>query len=162
MVTMKRNILILCCGYPYATDSGFGYHVFKALEKTQLPGNVEVMEVGYSACMVPHVIEGMDKLIIVDTFYIQGDPGIILRQKPEEVALTTLSGKTDTAKLHLIDELNMLKLIGKCPETVFIGIIPKDTETEGERLTPEIERKIPEAIAIIFEEINKQSIYPQP
>jgi hydrogenase maturation protease len=151
---LKKNILILCCGYLYATDSGFGYHVFKALEKMQLPGNVDLMEVGYSACMVPHVIEGMDKLIIVDTFYIQGKPGTILRLKPEEVPLTTRSGKTDAAKLHLIDELNMIKLIGRYPDTIFIGIIPKDTETEGEQLTPEVEKKIPIVTEMLLNEIN--------
>jgi hydrogenase maturation protease len=151
---LKKNILILCCGYPYATDSGFGYHVFKALEKMQLPGNVDLMEVGYSACMVPHVIEGMDKLIIIDTFYIQGEPGTILRLKPEEVPLMTLAGKTDTSKLHLMDELNMLKLIGKCPATTFIGIIPQDSETESERLTPEVENKIPVVIEMLMNEIK--------
>jgi hydrogenase maturation protease len=151
---LKKNILILCCGYPYTTDSGFGYHVFKILEKMQLPGNVDLMEVGYSACMVPHVIEGMDKLMIIDTFYIQGEPGTILRLKPEEVPLKTLAGKTDTAKLHLMDELNMLKLIGKCPDTTFIGIIPKDSETEAERLTPEVEKKIPIVIEMLMTEIN--------
>jgi hydrogenase maturation protease len=151
---MRKNILILCCGYPYATDAGFGYHIFKALEKMQLPGNVEIMEVGYSACMVPHVIEGMDKLIIVDTFYIQGEPGTILRLKPEEVPLKTLAGKTDTAKLHLMDELNMLKLTGGCPETTFIGIIPKDSETESESLTPEVENKIPVVIEMLMNEVK--------
>jgi hydrogenase maturation protease len=154
MITMRKNILILCCGYPYATDAGFGYHVFKALEKMRLPGNVELMEVGYSACMVPHVIEGMDKLIIVDTFYILGEPGTILRLRPEEVPLKTLSGKTDTAKLHLIDELNMLKLIGRCPETTFIGVIPKDSETEDERLTSEVESKIPVVMEMLMNEVN--------
>ena len=151
---MRKNILILCCGYAYATDSGFGYHVFKVLEKMQLPDNVEIMEVGYSACMVPHVIEGMDKVIIVDTFYIQGEPGTILRLKPEEVPLKTLSGQTDTAKLHLMDELNMLKLTGKSPETIFIGVIPKDSETEGERLTPEVEKKVPVVIEMLMNEVK--------
>ena len=152
---MRKNILILCCGYPYATDSGFGYHIFKALEKIHLPGNVELMEVGYSACMVPHVIEGMDRLIIIDTFYIEGKPGTIFAMKPEEVPLTMLSGKTDPAKLHLMDELNMLKLTGGCPDTIFIGVVPKDSETEGECLTPEVENKIPVVIEMVMKEINK-------
>jgi hydrogenase maturation protease len=151
---LKKNILILCCGYPYATDAGFGYHIFKALEKMQLPGNVEIMEVGYSACMVPHVIEGMDRLIIVDAFYIEGEPGTILHLKPEEVPLKTLSGKTDTSKLHLMDELNMLKLSGGCPDTIFIGVIPKDSETESESLTPEVEEKIPVVIEMVLNEVN--------
>ena len=151
---MKKNILILCCGYLYATDAGFGYHVYKSLGKMQLPDNVDLMEVGYSACMIPHVVEGLDKLIVIDTFYVQGEPATILRLKPEEVSSITVSGKTDTAKLYLKEMLQQIQLIGKCPETIFIGIIPKDTETEGEQLSPEIEKKIPIVIEMLMNEIN--------
>ena len=28
-----KSILILCTGYPFACDRGFGYHVWKKLEK---------------------------------------------------------------------------------------------------------------------------------
>jgi hydrogenase maturation protease len=150
---MQKNILILCCGYLYASDAGFGYHVFKVLEKMKLPENVDFMEVGFSACMVPHVIEGKDKLIVVDIFHTNDKPGSIVRLRQEEVPLM-VRGKTDTAKLHLMDTLEQIKLTGKCPETVFIGVVPVDTETEGERLTPEVESKIPAVIEMIMKEIE--------
>jgi len=151
---MEKNILILCCGYIYATDAGFGYHVWKALEKENLPGNVDVMEVGFSACMIPHIIEGKDKLIIVDIFNTKDKPGTIVRLKPEEVPLTVSDGKSDTAKVHLMETLEQIKLTGKCPETIFIGVVPVDTETEGEKLTPEIQSKIPAVVDMIKTEIN--------
>ncbi len=151
---MQKTILILCCGYIYASDAGFGYHVWKVLEKMKLPENVDLMEVGYSACMIPHVIEGMDKLIVVDIFFTSDTPGSVVRLKPEEVPLRVPSGKTDTAKLQLMDTLEQIKLIGKCPESVFIGVVPVDVQTEGERLTPEVESKIPMVIEMIMEEIK--------
>ena len=151
---MEKNILILCCGYPYATDAGFGYHLFKVLEKTELPPNVDLMEVGYSACYIPHVIEGMDKLIVIDTFYIDGVPGTILRFKPEDIPLMTADGKTDTSKLHLIETLEQIRMTGKCPDTFFIGVVPKDSTTEGEQLTPEIQGKIPVVIEMIMKDIK--------
>ncbi len=150
---MKKNILILCCGYPYASDLGFGYHVAKVLEKMKLPENVDFMEVGLSACMVPHVIEGKDKMIVVDVFRTNDQPGSVVRLRQEEVPLT-VHGKTDPAKLHLIETLEGIKLTGKCPETIFIGVVPADTETESERLTPEIESKVPIVIEMILKEIN--------
>lgn len=153
---MKKNILILCCGYPYASDLGFGYHVAKVLEKMKLPENVDFMEVGLSACMVPHVIEGKDKMIVIDTFQTNDQPGSVVRLRQEEVPLT-VHGKTDIAKLHLIETLEGIQLTGKCPETIFIGVVPVDTETEGERLTPEIESKIPAVIEMIMKEINSES-----
>jgi Ni,Fe-hydrogenase maturation factor len=48
----------------------------------------------------------------------------------------------------------MLKLIGKCPETIFIGIIPKDSETESDSLTPEVEKKIPVVIEMVLNEVK--------
>lgn len=150
---MKKNILILCCGYPYAGDAGFGYHVSKALEQMKLPENVDLMEVGFSACMIPHVIEGKDKLIVVDIFYTQDIPGTVVSLTQAEVPLI-VNGKTDTSKLHLMETLEQIKLTGKCPETLFVGIVPVRTEMEDEKLTPEIQGKVPVVIEMIMKEIN--------
>jgi hydrogenase maturation protease len=153
---LKKNILILCCGYPYTTDTGFGYHVWKALEKTKLPENVDVMEVGNSACMIPDVIEEHDRLIVIDMFHTANKPGSVVHLKQEEVPLK-VKGRTDVDKLHLIDALQGMKLTGKCPATVFIGVVPVDTETPGESLTPEIESKVPVVIEMIMKEISSVS-----
>jgi Ni,Fe-hydrogenase maturation factor len=59
--------------------------------------------------------------------------------------------------LHLIDALQGMKLTGKCPATVFIGVVPVDTETPGESLTPEIESKVPVVIEMIMKEISSVS-----
>jgi hydrogenase maturation protease len=150
---MNKNILILCCGHPFASDNAFGYHVFKNLEKMKLPDNVNIMEVGFSACMVPHVIDTMDKLIIVDIFHAQSEPGTILRMKVEELPLY-IEIRKDAAKSHLIDTLDMLRLTGSCPETIFIGVVPLDSKTESEQLTPGIASKLPEVIDMILKEIT--------
>ena len=151
---MQKNILILGCGYMYASDVGFGYHVWKALEKMKLPANVDLMEVGFSACMIPHIIEGKDKLIVIDVFYTGDAPGTVVRLRQDEVPLRVSDGKTDAAKHNLIDTLHQIAMIGKCPESIFIGVVPIDTKTEGERLTPEIESKIPVVIDLIMKEIE--------
>jgi len=150
---MRKNILILCCGHPFFTDNGFGFHVAKAMEKRGLPGNVDLMEVGFSACMVPHIIEGKDKLIIVDVFHTNDKPGTVVRLKQEEVPIV-VDGRTDTSKWHLMETLNEMKLLGDCPDTIFIGVVPVDAQTESESLSPEIEGKVDDAIEMILKEIN--------
>jgi hydrogenase maturation protease len=150
---MKKNILLLCAGYPFTTDSGFGHHVAKVLEKMKLPDNVEFMDVGESACMIPSVIEGKDKMVVVDIFKTGDPPGTILRLKPEEVPIT-VNGLTDVAKFHLMETLDQIRLSGKCPETIFIGVVPEDTKTEGEELTDAVKKKIPEVIEMILKEVN--------
>ena len=152
---MEKNILILCTGFPYTTDTGFGFHVSKVLEKMQLPENVELMEVGESASEIPHIIEGKDKLIVVDVFETNDAPGTVVRLKPEEVPVT-VDGVTDVAKFHLMETLEQIRLSGKFPETIFLGVIPKDTTTERSQpqLSPEVESKIPEVIDLIMKEIS--------
>jgi hydrogenase maturation protease len=151
---MEKNILILCCGYPYARDAGFGYHVSKVLEKMKLPKNVEFLEVGGSACMVPGFVEGKEKMIVVDIFKTKDRPGTIVRLKPEEVPVT-VGGVTDIDKAHLFEMLDQIKISGKCPETIFIGVVPKDTKTASENLSPDIENKIPEVIDLIMKAIEE-------
>ncbi len=148
---MQKNILVLCCGHPFFTDNGFGVHVAKALQKRGLPAHIDLMEVGYSACMVPHVIEGKEKLIVVDIFHTNDKPGTVVRLKQEEVPLL-VNGKTDTAKWHLLEILNEMKLLGELPETVFIGIVPVDSRSESESLTPEAESKVPVVVEMVLKE----------
>ena len=149
---MKKNILILCCGYPYQTDKGFGYHVSKKMEKINLPENVELMEVGESASMIPAFIADVEKLIVVDYFQTKDKPGTVVRLKIEGVPVT-IDGLTDIPKSHFMDTLQHLKVMGQCPETIFIGVVPQDIQTEGLSLTPEIEDKIPKVIDMVLAEI---------
>lgn len=153
MESEEKNILILCAGHPFKRDAGFGFHVAKVLEKMQLPGNVEFVEVGESASEFPHVIDGKDKLIIVDVFQIKDEPGTIVRLRPEEVPIT-VDGVTDVSKLHLLELLEEISISGKCPETLFIGVVPKDIRTTSPQLTPEVESKIPEVIDLILKEVS--------
>ena len=147
-----KKILILCCGYPYQTDKGFGYHVSKKMEKMNLPENVELLEVGESASMIPAFIADVGKLIVVDYFQTKDKPGTVVRLKIEEVPVT-IDGLTDIAKSHFMDTLQHLKVMGQCPETIFIGVVPQDIQTEGLSLTPEIEEQIPKVIDMVLAEI---------
>lgn len=151
-----RSILILFCGHPFARDDGFGYHVYNVLKEMNLPENVELLECGYSASEYPHIIEGKDKMIVVDVFRAGDKPGTVLRLKPEELQFT-VDGVTDVPKLHLMELLDEVAISGKCPETVFIGVVPKDINTASEEPTPEIKEKIPEVVDMILEEINKDT-----
>ena len=152
---MKKKILIVCCGYPYQTDRRFGYEISIRLEKIKLPENVEFMEVGESACMMPSTIANAEKVIIIDTFQTKDSPGTVVRLKTSEVPIT-VNGLTDMSKHHLITEtLHGLSITGQCPDIIFIGVVPKDIHTETQQLTPEIEDKIPAVIDMILEEINR-------
>jgi hydrogenase maturation protease len=156
MEKRQKNILILCTGYHYGTDASFGYHISKVLEKMKLPENVEMIEVGEFASLIPHDIDGRDKLIVIDVFRTGDKPGTIVRMKPEEMPIHW-DDATDVAKFHLLEMLQEFYLMGKYPETILLGVVPKDIKTIGTELTPEIEKKIPEIIDLIMKEIDQKA-----
>ena len=149
----EKNILILCTGYLYGTDAAFGSYVFKAMGKMRLPENVELMDVEEFASMVPNDLEGRDKLIVIDVFRTGEKPGTLVRLKPEEMPIPW-DDATDVAKFHLLEILQDFYLMGKYPETILIGVVPKDIKTIGTELTPEIKSKIPEVIDLVMKEIT--------
>ena len=103
--------------------------------------------------MVPSFVEGKDKLIVVDIYQLDRPPGTVVRLLPEEVPIV-VNGKTDIDKFHLFEMLEQIKISGKCPEAIFIGVVPKDTRTTSEQLTPEIAEKIPQVIDLILKEVG--------
>jgi hydrogenase maturation protease len=149
---MEKNILLICCGNPFGCDLGFGYHVSKIIEKMELPKNVEFMEVGESACMIPHIIEGKDKLIVIDVFETGEKPGTVVRLKEHEVPIK-IDGADDPSKKHLLETLQQIRISGKCPEAIFIGVVPKTIKT-GTKLTSTVKKKIPEVIDMIKRELD--------
>jgi hydrogenase maturation protease len=156
MESMKK-ILILCVGYPFHGDSGFGYHVFQALRKMDLPEDVEILEVGESASEFDFLIDGRDKMFVVDAFRTQDPCGTIVQLEASEVPMT-VDGVTDLGKYHLLDTLDQIQMSGHCPETIFIGVVPKDFETMTPEptLTPEVREKVPEVIERIMEHIERR------
>jgi hydrogenase maturation protease len=119
-----------------------------------LPENVELLECGYSASECVFVIDGKDKMIVVDVFRSdKHPPGTVLCMKPEEVKLI-VDGLTDVPKLHLMEVLDQVAISGKCPETIFIGVVPKELHELSEEPTPEVKEKIPQVVDMILEEIK--------
>jgi len=149
----NKNILILCAGYPYGRDAGFGSHVARALTAVGLPEHVECLEIGESISEAPNLIDGRDKIIIVDVLETTDVPGTVYRIRPEEI-IDLSGGTVDAAKYHLLQTLYEFQLTGDCPEAVFVGIVPRDTKTPSQELTPEIAAKIPAVVKIIMEEIS--------
>jgi len=121
-----------------------------------LPETVGCMDCGYSASEFADVIDGKDKMIFVDAFQTREPPGTVVHMKPKDFEIT-IAGRSDVPKMHLIELLDEIAISGKCPETLFIGVVPKEIDTFSEELTPEIEAKLPEVIDLVMQEIKLES-----
>jgi hydrogenase maturation protease len=141
-----------------ACDDGFGYHVYQVMKDMDLPENVELMECGYSASECVWLIDGKDKMIVVDVFRSSHmEPGTIVHMERDEVELT-IDGVTDVPKDHLMEILDEINISGgKSPDTVFIGVVPFEQNKKSDVCTPEIQDKIPVVVDMVLEEIKKYS-----
>jgi hydrogenase maturation protease len=143
---------ILGVGNLLMKDEGIGVHVARACEQLCLPENVEVID-GGTSIELASLVEGFDRLIVVDAAMAGGRPGQIHRFSLEEIDQgdsPLLSGH----EFGIAQALGSSALVGNAPEKiVIVGVEPKEIDW-GLELSPELENKIPEIIDNVLSEIE--------
>jgi len=155
----KINIRIVGFGNKYRSDDGIGIKVIEELEKIDFFKDVEIIDGGTSGTDLIFLAKGCRKIIIVDAI----DTGT----HTEEVLCVHVDDVEEFIKkdckslslhdLNLSDILRLIKALGIDTDISIIGVKPKNINF-GEKLSPEIENKIPQIISRIKEEINKVNI----
>jgi len=131
-------------------DEGIGCHVVHALEGVPL-SDVEIIDGG--TCLdVLQLLEGADKLVIVDAVMGGGMPGQIYRFHPEDITLEQ-GPLLSVHDMGLVDTLKLVQLWHNVGEAVIIGVEPGEIDW-GLELSPELEEKIPRVIDAILSELN--------
>ena len=131
-------------------DEGIGCHVVHALEGVPL-SDVEIIDGG--TCLdVLQLLEGADKLVIVDAVKGGGMPGQIYRFHPEDITLEQ-GPLLSVHDMGLVDTLKLVQLWHNVGEAVIIGVEPGEIDW-GLELSPELEEKIPRVIDAILSELN--------
>ena len=64
-----RKITVIGCGQILVGDDGLGVRVVEALQKMNLPENVEVIDAGVGGLAILSMIENSEKSIIVDAVH---------------------------------------------------------------------------------------------
>lgn len=154
MPKRKEKIIILGTGNILLKDEGIGVRVIQKMEELKLPENVELVDGGVAGINLPYLIEGADRLIVIDCVDAESEPGDIFRFTPDDVDMPQRDVTMSFHDITLLEALELAKKDGKGPETVIIGVQPKEIEW-GLELTPELEKVIPEVIEIVLKELKK-------
>jgi hydrogenase maturation protease len=148
MTTDKTLIVgignMLCC------DEGVGVQVIQQMEFMELPGHIELLDMGTSTMDLISHLEGVKKLIVIDAMRTGGTPGAIYKCKPEDL----MPKGEEPISLHevgLLETLTMAKQMGMEIETVIIGVEPKVIDW-GLELSEEVKEKIPTIIETVLKE----------
>jgi len=150
----KTDVRIIGFGNKYKSDDGIGIRVIEELEKLDFFKNIEIVNGGTSGTDLIFLIKGCGKLIIIDAIDAGQNTGDVVNIKVDDIEDFIKRGYKSLSlhDLNLADILKLIKALKINADISIIGVKPKSMDF-GDKLSPEIEKKIPEIISIIKEEI---------
>ena len=77
-----KKTLVLGLGNVIMGDEGVGVHVVRALEKVQLPSNVECLDGGTGGFVLLEPLQSADQIILIDATDDGNPPGTVTRTTP--------------------------------------------------------------------------------
>jgi len=150
---MGRKV-VLGIGNLLMKDDGVGVHAVRALEKCQLPPDVELVDGGTAGCDLLPFMSGAEKIIIIDALKGGGPPGAVYRLTPEDCGKQTLDSTISLHDLGILTALHDLALLeGKIPPCVIIGVEPGEIDW-GMELTPEVAAVLPRVLELVQKELT--------
>jgi hydrogenase maturation protease len=148
-----KQVLILGLGNPLLGDEGIGVRVAEELKGLELPDGVAVVEGGTAGLGLIGLMEGYQRVIIVDAADMGHPPGRVVRFTPSEAQLK-VEAPLSLHQIGLGQVLALAEALEMVPaELVIIGIQPSQIEG-GVGLSPEVEGAILQIIGIILDELD--------
>jgi hydrogenase maturation protease len=152
---MTEKIMVLGVGNILYRDDGVGIRVVERLEgRYEFSDNVTLVDGGVLGVNLLGIIAGAENLIVVDTVMNHGAPGDFHRLEHEDIPNRILA-KNSLHQVDLIEALTLCHALDHVPRTTIIGIEPKDLNTLGEHLTPEIESRLDGLTDLVLEEVKR-------
>lgn len=149
-----KKILILGVGNILLADEGVGVRTVEKLQKEYVfSENVEVIDGGTLGIRLMDCIMDCDHLIVVDAVQNGQAPGTLYRLLGDDLR-KSMSFKDSMHQADLVETLTHCELIGHRPQSVVIGIEPKEYAPWSEELTPVIQEKIDDLAKMVLDEIE--------
>ncbi len=150
-----RPILILGLGNPLQADDGVGCRVIEALERCELPPEVEVMDGGTPGVGLINLVEGRRRVIIVDAAEMSREAGAVVRFRPADVTLTGSAERFSLHRTAVADALALAAALNLAlPEIIFYGVQPGRVGWSDE-LSPEVAAAIPHIVEQVLNELSQ-------
>ena len=154
----QRRVTILGVGSILMTDEGFGVRVIQALDKQfDFPENVSVVDGGVLGLGLLGVMTEADHLIVIDVIRNNGQPGDLFRLAGDAVP-ERIRAKNSLHQVDFLEAHTLCHAMDKVPETVILGVEPKDIDTLCVELTEEISCRIDPVIDMVLKELDRLGV----
>ena len=138
--------LVVGIGSPILADDGVGIHAARAV-KAALGDRVDVVELGTGGLALLDVIEGYDRLILIDAIVTGAAPGTIHQLTEGDATKTAHLGAGHEADLPTALAMGRRALGDRMPaDVIVLGIEAEDLTCFAEVLTARVAASLPEAI----------------
>lgn len=149
-----KRVLVLGLGNPLLGDEGIGVRVVEVLKRQVLPPGVAVTEGGTTGLGLIGLMEGYERVVIVDAADMGYPPGRVIRFTPAEVQFKAAGAPLSLHQVGLGEALALAEALEIAPaELVIIGVQPGRIEV-GAGLSPEVENAIPQIIRAVLDELD--------
>jgi hydrogenase maturation protease len=158
MESNTRQVMILGVGCILYSDEGFGVRVIEEIQQRyQFPDYVSIVDGGVLGVNLLGVISQADDLIVVDAVRNKGKPGDMYRLAGKQIP-DRIRAKNSLHQVDFLEALTLCQALDKVPETVIVGIEPKDIDTMSIKLTPTTRVKIDAAIDMVLAELDRLGV----
>ncbi len=151
----EKKIILLGVGNVLLKDEGVGVRMIeRMLRKYAFPPDVEAVDGGTLGLSLLSIIDRADRLLVVDAIKNRGKPGDTYRFDFEDIPYA-LRAKNSLHQADLMECLKLIELVGTRPETVIVGVEPKDISPYGVELTKPVQDSLERLEAMILAELER-------
>jgi hydrogenase maturation protease len=141
-------------------DDGVGVRVAQILAAQALPDDVEVVDGGTQGLGIINLMEGRQRVILVDAADVGIDSGEFVRFTLDEARLLGDDRHLSVHAAGLRDALLLAQALEVLPdEVVIFGVQPANLEWDS-TLSPQVEAALPSLVAAVWAEVAVSDQWP--
>ena len=151
------STLVLGVGNLLMGDDGIGVHVAQALERTELPPGVKVVDAGAGGVTLIGLLEEADNVILIDAANMGKPAGTCVVFSPEEVRGLKRDSRLSLHHTDLLGLLDLMRALSMhVPKVRVVGVQPESVEWR-DRLSRTVLDKLPEVMALVMAEVHRMA-----
>ena len=152
---MNDKILVLGVGNMLMGDEAVGIEVVKALNKNELPRNVDVVDGGTGGFHLLSYLQEYKKIIFVDASLDDRPEGTVTVIEPK--FSTDFPKSLSAHDIGLKDLIDSAALLGELPKMYLVIISIKKFQNLSLEVSENVSNSIPKAVGVIKNLIGKMS-----
>ncbi len=146
--------LVIGLGNPLRGDDGVGVRVIQELATQALPPHVQVLDGGTPGLGLINLMEGRQRVILIDAANVGQSPGQFVRFLLDEVQLLGYNQHMSIHAAGLRDALLLAQALEMLPpEVIIFGVQPSQLDWAS-GLSPEVEAVLPNLLAAVLSEVK--------